>query len=78
MGGKMLYCSVHQQIYVGTIQKWIEFPERDLLSLQEEILEGACAECVSVAKETIRLQFPDLFDNIPSVDKPNNELKMHL
>jgi hypothetical protein len=66
----MLYCSVHHRLYVGSLQKWIPFSDDQLLNLRirsdEIFIEGTCSECVYLAKESIRLQFPDLYAHLPA------------
>ena len=57
----MLYCTVHQQLYVGEIQTWLSFPAYQLMNLHEIIIEGTCDRCVAAVQEALKCQFPALY-----------------
>lgn len=62
----MLYCSIHSRLWMNSRQQWVLIPEHDLASLKNMVIESCCFECIYLAKETLRLQFPELYVNIPS------------
>jgi len=51
-------------LYVGDLQKWISFSDEDIKKLNTTIIEGACNECVAVAKEELKKTFPVLYASL--------------
>ena len=63
----MLYCKIHHRLYVGYLQKWIPFLSEDIKKLNTTIIEGACNECVAVAKEELKKKFPVLYASLANL-----------
>ena len=63
----MLYCKIHHKLYVGDFQKWISFSDEDIKNINTTIIEGACSECVAVAKEELRKNFPVLYASLSNL-----------
>jgi hypothetical protein len=63
----MLYCKIHHRLYVGDLQKWISFSDDDIKKLNATIIEGACNECVAVAKEELKKTFPVLYASLSNL-----------
>ena len=63
----MLYCKIHHRLYVGDLQKWISFSDEDIKKINTTIIEGACNECVDVAKEELKKTFPVLYASLSNL-----------
>ena len=63
----MLYCKIHDKLYVGDLQKWIPFASEDIKKLNTTLIEGACNECVAVAKEELKRNFPVLYASLSNL-----------
>ena len=63
----MLYCKIQHKLYVGDLQKWISFSDEDIKNINTTIIEGACNECVAVAKEELRKNFPVLYASLSNL-----------
>jgi len=57
----MLYCAIHNKLYVNHIQQWITLPEALFNTLYDLILEGTCHQCVAEAKHALLQQCPTLY-----------------
>ncbi len=57
----MLYCSIHNKLYVSHIQQWIPLPAEQFINLEGIMLEGPCHQCVAEAKHALMQQFPTLY-----------------
>ena len=63
----MLYCKIHHRLYVGDLQQWISFSTEDAKKLSITIIEGACDECVAIAKEELKKKFPVLYASLSNL-----------
>ena len=66
-GNAMLYCKIHHRLYVGDLQKWISFSKDDLKKINAEMIDGACDECVAMAKEELKKDFPTLYSSLSNL-----------
>ena len=57
----MLYCSIHNQLYVSHLQHWIPLPEAQFINLEDIMLAGPCHQCVAEAKHALLQQYPTLY-----------------
>ena len=67
--GSLLYCTVHERLYVPIIQQWLSFPAPTVSSTLHGsiVCEGTCDQCIALAKACLAWQLPWLYAPIPSI-----------